>query len=217
GIPRTRPPFPVDRGVLDQPTVNNNVETFVQVAQIAVQGADWFKAQGTANSSGTRLLSVSGDVAQPGIYEAPWGTRVDEVLAWAGAQDVQAVLVGGPSGHLIPATQTARQLSFEDLPTGGAFTVFNRSRDLLDIARQYTHFFASESCGFCTPCRVGCGQLLDTADRLIDGRASADDIARLKDTADLMQHYSHCGLGQTAFHPLMDVLTHFPQQLKVRA
>ncbi|HET6787569.1 MAG TPA: NAD(P)H-dependent oxidoreductase subunit E, partial [Aquabacterium sp.] len=106
GIPRTRPPFPVDRGVLDQPTVNNNVETFVQVAQIAVQGADWFKAQGTASSSGTRLLSVSGDVAQPGIYEAPWGTRVDEVLAWAGAQDVQAVLVGGPSGHLIPATQT---------------------------------------------------------------------------------------------------------------
>ncbi|HEX5372977.1 MAG TPA: NAD(P)H-dependent oxidoreductase subunit E [Aquabacterium sp.] len=217
GIPRTRPPFPVDRGVLDQPTVNNNVETFVQVAQITVLGSDWFKAQGTASSSGTRLLSVSGDVAQPGIYEAPWGTRVDEVLAWAGAQDVQAVLVGGPSGHLIPATQTARQLSFEDLPTGGAFTVFNRSRDLLDIARQYTHFFASESCGFCTPCRVGCGQLLDTADRLIAGQASASDIARLQDTAHLMQHYSHCGLGQTAFHPLMDVLTHFPQQLQVRA
>lgn len=216
GIPRTRPPFPVERGVHNRPTVNNNVETYVQAAQIVWQGVAWFRRRGTDTSVGTRLLSVSGDVARPGIYEAPWGTRIDEVLAWAGAHDVQAVLVGGPSGHLIPANHGQRALSFDDLPTGGAFTVFNRQRDVIDVARQYTHFFASESCGFCTPCRVGCGQLRTTADRLASGRASERDLAPLRELGHLMQHYSHCGLGQTAFHPLLDVLTHFNDRVVAR-
>ena len=216
GIPRTRPPFPVDRGYLGLPTVNNNVETFVQVAQILVHGADWFAAQGTAHSPGTRILSVAGDVARPGLYEVPWGVSVAEVLADAGAPDVQAVLVGGPSGKLIDAGQLERRIAFEDLPTGGAFTVFNTQRDMVDIARQYTAFFAHESCGFCTPCRVGCVQLLDTAERLVKGHASQRDIDRLRDTGALMQHASHCGLGQTAAHPLLDVLAHFPQALAAR-
>ncbi|HET8694457.1 MAG TPA: NADH-ubiquinone oxidoreductase-F iron-sulfur binding region domain-containing protein, partial [Aquabacterium sp.] len=216
GIPRTRPPFPVDRGYLGLPTVNNNVETFVQVAQIALHGADWFTARGTDLSPGTRILSVAGDVARPGLYEFPWGTTVAEVLQECGAHEVQAVLVGGPSGRLIDRTQLQRQISFEDLPTGGAFTVFNTSRDMVDIARQYTHFFAHESCGFCTPCRVGCGQLVETADRLVAGHASASDIARLQETGQLMQRTSHCGLGQTAAHPLLDVISHFPQQVAAR-
>ena len=216
GIPRTRPPFPVDRGYLSLPTVNNNVETFVQVAQIAVHGGAWFAAQGTPRSPGTRILSVSGDVARPGLYEIPWGVTVAEVLDDAGATDVQAVLVGGPSGRCIDASQLQRQISFEDLPTGGAFTVFNRSRDMIEVARQYTHFFASESCGFCTPCRVGCGQLVDTADRLACGHASQNDIDRLKDTGAIMKQMSHCGLGQTAANPLLDVLAHFPDQVQAR-
>jgi [NiFe] hydrogenase diaphorase moiety large subunit len=216
GIPRTRPPFPVDRGYLGLPTVNNNVETFVQVAQIAVHGGEWFAAHGTEKSRGTRILSVSGDVARPGLYEIPWGVTVADVLQDAGAHDVQAVLVGGPSGKLIDASQLQRQISFEDLPTGGAFTVFNHSRDMLDVARQYTHFFAHESCGFCTPCRVGCVQLVDTADRLMNGHASAHDLDRLRDTGALMQRLSHCGLGQTAAHPLLDVLAHFPEQVERR-
>lgn len=214
GIPRTRPPFPVDRGYLGLPTVNNNVETFVQVAQIALHGAEWFNAHGTAASRGTRILSVAGDVARPGLYEIPWGVTVAEVLSDCGAQDVQAVLVGGPSGKLIDAAQLHRQISFEDLPTGGAFTVFNQSRDMVDVARQYTLFFAHESCGFCTPCRVGCGQLLDTAERLMQGHASRRDIIRLQETADVMHRFSHCGLGQTAAHPLMDVIMHFPEQIQ---
>ncbi len=213
GIPRTRPPFPVDRGYLGLPTVNNNVETFVQVAQIAVHGGAWFAARGTAQSSGTRILSVAGDVARPGLYEVPWGITVADVLADSGAHDVQAVLVGGPSGKLIDASQLQRQISFEDLPTGGAFTVFNRTRDMVDVARQYTRFFAHESCGFCTPCRVGCGQLVETAERLLNGHASQRDMDRLQETATLMQRASHCGLGQTAAHPLMDVIRHFPDQV----
>ncbi|MGE5452342.1 MAG: NAD(P)H-dependent oxidoreductase subunit E [Acidobacteriota bacterium] len=216
GIPRTRPPFPVDRGYLGLPTVNNNVETFVQVAQIAVHGGPWFTTRGTAQSKGTRILSVAGDVARPGMYEVPWGTTVAQVLTDCGAHDVQAVLVGGPSGKLIDASQLQRQISFEDLPTGGAFTVFNRHRDMVDVARHYTHFFAHESCGFCTPCRVGCGQLVETADRLMSGHASQADMDRLKETGLLMQRTSHCGLGQTAAHPLLDVMAHFPQQVQRR-
>ena len=220
GIPRSRPPFPVDRGYLNQPTVNNNVETFVQVAQIALHGAEWFAQHGTEHSRGTRILSVSGDVARPGLYEVPWGVTVAQVLDWAGVDatqaDVQAVLVGGPSGKLIDASQLQRQISFEDLPTGGAFTVFNRRRDLLDVARQYTHFFANESCGFCTPCRVGCGQLVETADRLVRGHASQRDVDRLVETGHLMHAMSHCGLGQTAANPLLDVLAHFPEQVQRR-
>jgi [NiFe] hydrogenase diaphorase moiety large subunit len=155
-------------------------------------------------------------VARPGLYEIPWGVTVAEVLQDAGAHDVQAVLVGGPSGKLIDASQLQRQISFEDLPTGGAFTVFNHSRDMLDVARQYTHFFAHESCGFCTPCRVGCVQLVDTADRLMSGHAGPHDLERLRDTGALMQRLSHCGLGQTAAHPLLDVLAHFPEQVERR-
>lgn len=216
GIPRTRPPFPVDRGYLNMPTVNNNVETFVQVAQIALHGGAWFAQHGTERSKGTRILSVAGDVWRPGLFEVPWGVTVAQVLAWAGADDVQAVLVGGPSGKLIDASQLQRQISFEDLPTGGAFTVFDSSHDMLDVARQYTHFFANESCGFCTPCRVGCGQLVETADRLMSGHASQRDVDRLQDTGALMKAMSHCGLGQTAANPLLDVLAHFPTQISER-
>lgn len=213
GIPRTRPPFPVERGHLSRPTVNNNVETFVQVAQIAVHGAAWFRARGTEASPGTRLLSIAGDVARPGLYEVPWGLTVDEVLADCGAVDVGAVLVGGPSGRLVPPASFGRRIAFEDLPTGGAFTVFRRDRDLLEVARRFTQFFAEESCGFCTPCRVGCVQLTALADRFAAGRGSPRDIARVHEVSDLMERLSHCGLGQTAPHPLVDVLTQFPEVL----
>lgn len=198
------------------PTVNNNVETFVQVAQIAVHGAAWFRARGTDASPGTRLLSIAGDVARPGLYEVPWGITVDEVLNDCGAVDVGAVLVGGPSGRLVPPSSFGRRVSFEDLPTGGAFTVFRRDRDLLEVARRFTHFFAEESCGFCTPCRVGCVQLTSLADRFAAGRGSPRDVSRVHELADLMQRLSHCGLGQTAPNPLVDVLTQFPDAIAGR-
>jgi [NiFe] hydrogenase diaphorase moiety large subunit len=210
GIPRTRPPFPVHRGVLGMPTVNNNVETFVQVAQIAVHGAAWFRVVGTAASPGTRLLSIAGDVSRPGLYEVPWGISIADVLDDCGAKDTQAVLVGGPSGTLLPPRQFGRRLCFEDVPTGGAFTVFDDSRDLLDIVRRFTDFFAAESCGFCTPCRVGCVQLSSFAARLAAGAAHPREVARAQTTGALMRKTSHCGLGQTAPHPLLDLLAHFP-------
>jgi [NiFe] hydrogenase diaphorase moiety large subunit len=216
GIPRTRPPFPVVRGFEGRPTVNNNVETFVQVAQIARHGADWFRARGTATSSGTRLLSIAGDVARPGLYEVPWGITLKEVLADCGAVDVGAVLVGGPSGRLVPPAGFGRRLAFDDLPTGGAFTVFRADRDLVEVARRFTQFFADESCGFCTPCRVGCVQLTTIAGRLAGGRANARDVDRIREVGDLMQRLSHCGLGQTAPHPLLDLISDFPAVVAAR-
>jgi [NiFe] hydrogenase diaphorase moiety large subunit len=216
GIPRTRPPFPVVRGFEGRPTVNNNVETFVQVAQIARHGASWFRARGTDTSPGTRILSIAGDVPRPGLYEVAWGVTIDEVLALCGATDVGAVLVGGPSGRLVPPAGFGRRLAFDDLPTGGAFTVFDRSRDLVDIARRFTQFFADESCGFCTPCRVGCVQLTSLAGRLASGRGSRRDVGRIREIGDLMQRLSHCGLGQTAPHPLLDLVRDFPTVVDAR-
>jgi [NiFe] hydrogenase diaphorase moiety large subunit len=206
----------VVRGYEGRPTVNNNVETFVQVAQIARHGASWFRTRGTTTSSGTRLLSIAGDVARPGLYEVPWGITLQEVLADCGAVDVGAVLVGGPSGRLVPPAGFGRRLAFDDLPTGGAFTVFRADRDLVEVARRFTQFFADESCGFCTPCRVGCVQLTTLAGRLAGGRANARDVTRIREVGDLMQRLSHCGLGQTAPHPLLDLISDFPAVVAAR-
>lgn len=209
GIPRLRPPYPVSAGYLGGPTINNNVETLAWAAHILARGAAGFRARGTAQSPGGKLLSIAGDVAAPGVYEFDFGITVREVLMACGAADTQAVQVGGPSGVLISAADFDRRIAFEDLSTGGAFTVFDASRDLVDIARQFTHFFAFESCGLCTPCRVGTQLLARAADQLADGRAGGADLRRIEETGRLMRQTSHCGLGQTAANPLLDLLSRF--------
>jgi [NiFe] hydrogenase diaphorase moiety large subunit len=146
GIPRNRPPYPVTHGYLQQPTVVNNVETFCAAALIAQKGGEWYRAIGTPRSTGTKLLSVAGDVARPGIYEFPFGVTVREVLAECGADRPQAVQISGPSGVCIGAGEFDRRIGFEDLPTAGAFTVFDETRDMFEVARCYAHFFAHESC-----------------------------------------------------------------------
>jgi [NiFe] hydrogenase diaphorase moiety large subunit len=209
GVPRNRPPYPVTHGYLGQPTTVNNVETFCAAALIALHGADWYRGRGTARSSGTKLLSVSGDCAQPGIYEFPFGVTVREVLAAAGAARTQAVQVSGPSGTCIDATEFDRRIAFEDLPTAGAFTVFDQSRDMFEVARNYAHFFAHESCGFCTPCRVGTTVLVNAMDKLHAGKGSPVDLDGIVRLNRLLQASSHCGLGHTACNPLFDTLKRF--------
>ena len=145
GIPRNRPPFPVTHGYLNKPTVVNNVETFASAAQIAVQGADWFRSVGTKDSSGTKLLSISGDCDRPGIYEYPFGVSIQQVLDDCGATDAQAVQVAGAAGYTIAPEEYERKLSFEDVSTGGSFIVFNQQRDLLDMVQNFAHFFVHES------------------------------------------------------------------------
>ena len=209
GIPRNRPPYPVTHGYLGQPTVINNVETFCAAALIAIKGGEWYRSLGTARSTGTKLLSVAGDCARAGIYEYPFGVTVRQVLADCGAAATQAVQVGGPSGTCIDVSEVDRRLAFEDLATGGAVTVFDATRDMFEVARSFAHFFAHESCGFCTPCRVGTTLLKNAMDKLHEGKGSQHDLNRILRLKALLQAASHCGLGHTASNPIVDTLKRF--------
>ncbi len=209
GIPRNRPPYPVTSGFLKFPTIVNNVETFCAAALIALKGGDWYAGIGTPRSTGTKILSVSGDCARPGIYEYPFGVTAREVLDDCGAEMTQAVQVSGPSGICIDASEFGRRLAFEDLPTAGAFMVFDESRDMFEVARNFAHFFAHESCGFCTPCRVGTSLLRNLMDKLAAGKGSQHDLKRIGELNELLQAASHCGLGHTACNPIVDTLKRF--------
>ena len=209
GIPRNRPPFPVTHGYKQQPTAVNNVETFCSAALAIQMGADNYRALGTAKSSGSKLISVSGDCPRPGIYEYPFGVPVREVLADCGAVNTRAVQISGPSGVCIAENEFDRKLGFEDLPTAGAFMVFDGSRDLFEVARNFVHFFAHESCGFCTPCRVGTSMLKLAMDKIADGHGTRHDLAEIEHLDHVLQTTAHCGLGRTACNPVLHTLKRF--------
>ncbi len=211
GIPRIRPPFPVTHGYLDQPTVINNVETLVAAAHIVLHGSAWFKAVGTEKSAGSKILSVSGDCQSPGIYEYPFGISIQQVLDDCNAQNVQAVQMGGPSGTLVGKADFNCKTCFEDLSTAGSFLVFGQQRNLLAINRNFARFFAHESCGFCTPCRVGTQLLKNSLDKIANGRSTSQDLVEIKQLSHLIQRHSHCGLGHTAASHILDSLQRFPQ------
>ena len=210
GIPRNRPPFPVTNGYRDMPTVVNNVETFVAAAKITALGTDWFRSVGTDESSGTKLLSISGDCSRPGIYEFPFGVSIKQILDDCGANDTQAVQVAGAAGATLPSQEFDRKIAFEDVSTGGSFMIFNQQRDLLDMVQNFTHFFCHESCGFCTPCRVGGSLMKDLVDKVMVGHATRYDLREMKNIGLVMQQASHCGLGSTAPNPVLDTLNKFP-------
>jgi [NiFe] hydrogenase diaphorase moiety large subunit len=211
GNPRNRPPYPVTHGYLGQPTVVNNVETFAAAARIALNGGAWFAAEGTGKSTGTKVLSISGDCLRPGIYEYPFGTTIAEILQDCGAEETLGVQIGGPSGTFISEEEFDRKLAFEDLATGGSFIAFNRSRDVLEITRNFTQFFAHESCGFCTPCRVGTSLLRNMLDKICEGHGTPHDLVELTHMAKLVKTTSHCGLGQTAANPILSTLERYPE------
>jgi len=209
GVPRNRPPFPVTNGYLQQPTAVDNVETFCQAVLALHMGAEKYRAIGTAKSSGSKLISVSGDCPRPGIYEYPFGVSVREILQDCGAVNTRAVQISGPSGVCVPESEFGRKLGFEDLPTAGAFMVFDDSRDMFEVARNYVHFFAHESCGFCTPCRVGTSMLKQTMDKIADGHGTQYDLNEVENLDRVLQTTSHCGLGRTACNPVLHTLKHF--------
>lgn len=210
GVPRNRPPFPVTHGYLGKPSVVNNVETFLAAAAIAAEGADWFRAVGTGESPGTKLHSISGDCDRPGIYEFPFGVTIQQVLDECGATDVQAVQVAGAAGATIPADEFHRVLAFEDVSSGGSFMVFHKDRDLLDMVQNFARFFVHESCGFCTPCRVGSSLVRDLVDKVHAGQAARYDMEELLKIGAVMKTASHCGLGSTAANCVLDTLHKLP-------
>jgi [NiFe] hydrogenase diaphorase moiety large subunit len=209
GEPRDRPPFPVEKGYLEKPTIINNVETLCSVVRILKNGPDWFKSFGTIESSGTKLLSISGDCRFPGVYELEWGFSIYDILEMAGAQDCQAVQVGGPSGILIGPNEFRRKLSYEDLATGGSVIIIHESRDLLkDVVLNFMEFFIEESCGSCSTCRNVPFLLKEKLEKIISGNGVMQDIDDLEEWSEILK-FSRCGLGLTAANPIKTSIRNF--------
>ena len=209
GRPRVKPPSMVIRGYKGCPTVVDNVETLAHLSEIVIEGGASFARRGTRGSTGTKLLSVSGDVARPGVYEYEFGVTIGRVLQDSGAISPVAAQVGGPSGVLVTPHEFSRRIAFEDVPTGGAFMVFGPDRDMFEVARNFAHFFAHESCGFCTPCRVGTTIQRNLMDKIAAGRGSRYEVNDLMRLADFMRRTAHCGLGETASNPIRDAWNKF--------
>ncbi|MBV8094917.1 MAG: NAD(P)H-dependent oxidoreductase subunit E [Acetobacteraceae bacterium] len=216
GAPRDRPPFPTERGYLQQPTAVDNVESFACVARIMENGSDWFASFGTRESTGTKLLSVSGDCAHPGIYEVPFGITVNELLDQVGAADAEFVQMAGPSGQCVAPKDFGRRIAYEDLATGGSVMVFGPGRDVLEVASLFTEFFIHESCGWCAPCRVGTTLLGRGLDKILKHRGTLEDVTALEELANTVTRMSRCGLGQTAANPILTTMRNFPQVYEAR-
>ncbi len=216
GEPRIRPPFPVEKGYRDKPTVINNVETLCSAARILLQGADWYKAMGTEPSSGTKVLSISGDCEKPGVYEVEWGLTVQAMLEMVGGQEAQAVVVGGPSGNIIGPKQYGRKICFNDLATGGSIVIIGPRRDLLEIVNHFLEFFGDESCGACVPCRIGNVLLHAQFQKILRGHGVKTDLAELVELGTFMKTANRCGLGQTSANPVLTTIQNLPEEYNKR-
>jgi NADP-reducing hydrogenase subunit HndC len=227
GMPRIRPPYPTVRGFRDQPTVVNNVETIANIAPIILNGAEWFRSIGTRRSPGTKVYTMLGDVAVTGLVEAPMGTTLREVIDIYGGgikngKAFKCAQTGGSSGTLIPAEFLDVPMDFatmRDRGAGlgsGALLICDEDTDVVDLAYVLVRFFATESCGKCTPCRVGNMQMLEALDRLKKGLAKKADLDRLAEIADYVQQASFCGLGQAAPVPILTGLRYFRAEFEAR-
>ncbi|WP_446009737.1 NADH-ubiquinone oxidoreductase-F iron-sulfur binding region domain-containing protein [Candidatus Electrothrix sp.] len=210
GEPRNRPPFPAQSGYRAMPTVIDNVETLASAAQIIDKGADWFSNMGTEESTGTKVLSISGDCDRPGIYEVEFGITIGELLDMAGARDPQAVQVGGPSGHCLNADARDTMISFEGCSSAGAIIIIGKQHDLLAIIDNFMEFFTDESCGSCGPCRSGTWMLRNTLRRIRQGQGTREDLTSMRQLSEVMKKTTKCGLGHTAPHPILNTMDNFP-------
>ena len=215
GEPRNKPPFPVEVGLFGKPTVVNNVETLFNVLEIVSDTGERFAQIGTEGSTGTRLFCLSGHVARPGLYEVPFGTRLSELLALAGARPPKAVLLGGAAGSFLRPDQLDLPLTFEDARArgvslgSGVVIVYDESADLVDAVLRIAEFFRDESCGQCVPCRVGTVRQEEALHRLASGKANGNELEVLADLAQVMRDASICGLGQTAAAAVESAMANF--------
>jgi len=209
GDPKNRPPFPAQKGYLALPTSVNNVETFCCVARILEKGAAWFAEIGSTGSTGTKLLSISGDCIRPGVYESDFGITVNEMLEMAGAENPYAVQIGGPSGQLIGKEDFHRTICYDDIATGGSVMIFNNTHNPLEIAHEFMEFFCEESCGYCTPCRAGNEFLKERLEVILEGKGTPEDLDYLERLGNTVKVSSRCGLGQTSPNPIITSLKNF--------
>jgi [NiFe] hydrogenase diaphorase moiety large subunit len=216
GSPRDRPPFPTDRGYLGQPTSIDNVETFACAARILEKGPEWFSAWGTKDSTGTKLICVSGDCEEPGVYELAFGTTVNELLDRIGAPDAAYVQMSGPSGQWVGPKDFGRRIAYEDLSTGGSTMIFGPDRDVLQTVLEFATFFVEESCGWCAPCRVGTTLLRQGMEKVVAGRTTIADLEQMQALGHTVMRMSRCGLGQSAPNPILTAMRNFPELFEAK-
>jgi len=209
GDPKNRPPFPPQQGYHREPTIVNNVETFCCASRILVEGALWFAAMGSARTTGTKVLSISGDCRKPGVYEVEFGITAREVLEMAEAENPGAMLIGGPCRQMIGPERFDGRICYDDLATGGAIMIFNRARSQMEIAEHYLDFFIEESCGYCTPCRVGLVVLRNEVHKVVTGAGQPRDLEQMRSLSKFITQSSRCGLGQAATNPVLGALENF--------
>jgi [NiFe] hydrogenase diaphorase moiety large subunit len=210
GEPRTKQYFPTQRGFHNKPTVVNNVETFCAAARVVELGSKYFLNTGIPSCPGTKLLSISGDCREPGIYEIEWGTKIGEILDKCGADDPHYIQVSGPSGQCVSMDEINRTISKDDVRCGGSFMIFNSNRDILNILTNFTTFFKQESCGVCTPCRAGNFIIQRKLNRVALKLAYQVDYDEIREWGNIMQITSRCGLGKMATNTLLMALDKFP-------
>ncbi|MDT8402238.1 MAG: NADH-ubiquinone oxidoreductase-F iron-sulfur binding region domain-containing protein [Bacteroidales bacterium] len=214
GEPRNKPPYPTTSGLYGKPTVINNVETLVNSVIILKYGAKKYKEMGTRFSTGAKVFSVSGDTPIPGIYELELGMSLLEFVKEFGDGDAKAVQVGGAAGFCVPRKMFASTvIGFEGVPTGGSMKLFNSSRSMYHVLHNYLEFFSEESCGQCTPCRVGCQQLLRGVESVKRGESKSTYLNELVKLADTMKIASKCGLGQSVGNAFNSIVENFREEI----
>ncbi len=214
GEPRNKPPFPVTEGYLNKPTVVNNVETFVNTIIISEIGFKEYKKLGTDHSRGMKLFSISGDAVKEGIFELELGMSLADFVEEFGDGDTKAVQVGGASGFCVPRKKFKETIiGFEGIPTGGSMKIFNSSRSMYNVLHNYLDFFQEESCGQCTPCRVGCQQLLLGIEAVKRRERPSSYLDELMKLADTMKISAKCGLGQSVGNAFVSIIENFREEI----
>ena len=220
GEPRVRPPFPAVKGLFGVPTVLNNVETYANIPQIILKGADWFRSIGTEKSPGTKVFALGGKITNTGLVEVPMGTTLREVVeeiggGVPGGHTFKAAQTGGPSGGCIPARLIDTPIDYDNLIAigsmmgSGGLIVMDETTCMVDIAKFFLEFTVDESCGKCTPCRVGTKRLLELLNKITDGNGTMEDLDKITELAEFIKANSLCGLGQTAPNPVLSTLRYF--------
>ena len=220
GEPRVRPPFPAVKGLFGKPTILNNVETYANICQIILKGADWFASMGTEGSKGTKVFALGGKITNAGLVEVPMGTTLREIIYDIGGgcpngKKFKAVQTGGPSGGCLPASMLDTPIDYDNLIAAGSMMgsggmiVMDEDNSMVDIARFFLDFTVSESCGKCTPCRVGTRRMLEILNRICEGKGEDGDIERLETLAANISKSALCALGQTAPNPVLSTIKQF--------
>ena len=220
GEPRPRPPYPAVKGLYNSPTVENNVETFANIPQIILRGAEWFASMGTERSKGTKVFALGGKIKHTGLVEIPMGTTLRHIIEDIGGgipngKKFKAAQTGGPSGGCIPASLIDTEVDYDNLTAigcmmgSGGLIVMDEDTCMVDMAKFFLEFTVDESCGKCTPCRVGTKRLLELLDKITKGNGTLEDLDRMEELCHYIKQNSLCGLGQTAPNPVLATLKFF--------